>query len=197
MRNICDAARPNIAMAEFRNLGLAGLVEVRPSRIGDDRGFFSETWRKEWAASIGFDGEFVQDNHSLSRERGVLRGLHLQRSPTAQAKLIRVVRGAIFDVAVDVRPHSPTFGQWEGLIISAQLGNQLFVPIGFAHGFLTTEPDTEVLYKVSAPYDRECERAIRFDDDAIGIAWPDVGAPFLLSDKDRSAPLLKDADLDR
>lgn len=197
MRNICGGGRPNIAMAEFRELALRGLVEVTPSRLGDERGFFSETWRKEWNSSVGFEGEFVQDNHSLSRDKGVLRGLHLQRSPAAQAKLVRVARGAIFDVAVDVRPQSPAFGQWEGLIVSAEAGNQLFVPVGFAHGFLTLEPDTEVLYKVSATYDRESERAIRFDDPTIGIAWPELGTPLILSDKDRAAPLLKDADLDR
>lgn len=182
-------------MTEFRKLGLLGLIELTPRRFGDDRGFFSETWRREWGEAIGFEGEFVQDNHSMSREKGVLRGLHLQRAPAAQAKLIRVASGAIFDVAVDVRPQSPTYGKWEGLVVSADLGNQIFVPEGFAHGFLTLEPDCEVVYKVSAPYDRDSERAIRFDDPAIGIAWPEVGTAFILSDKDGDAPYLKDADL--
>ena len=177
-------------MVEFRRLGLDGLVEVRPARRGDARGFFSETWKAEWNAELGFAGAFVQDNHSFSQSAGVLRGLHLQIAPQAQDKLVRVIRGAIFDVAVDVRRGSPTFGQWESVTLSAEDWNQLFVPQGFAHGFLTLVPDTEVLYKVSAPYSPECERAIRFDDPALGIAWPEM--PYTLSDKDRVAPLLTD-----
>jgi dTDP-4-dehydrorhamnose 3,5-epimerase len=196
MPNICAGGQPN-TVAEFRELGVPGLFEIRPNRIADARGYFCETWRRDWSLPIGFEGEFVQDNQSLSRDVGVLRGLHLQRAPAAQAKLVRVVRGAIFDVAVDLRPGSPTYGQWAGLIVSADLGNQIFVPAGFAHGFLTLEADCEVAYKVSAPYSPEDERAVRFDDPAIGIQWPDIGTPFILSDKDRAAPLLKDSDLDR
>jgi dTDP-4-dehydrorhamnose 3,5-epimerase len=177
-------------MAEFRRLGLDGLVEVRPARRGDQRGFFSETWKAGWTDELGFAGAFVQDNHSYSQSAGVLRGLHLQVAPQAQDKLVRVIRGSIFDVAVDVRRDSPTFGQWESVILSAEDWNQLFVPRGFAHGFLTLVPDTEVLYKVSAPYAPDCERAIRFDDPAIGIAWPDMA--LTLSEKDRAAPLLSE-----
>jgi dTDP-4-dehydrorhamnose 3,5-epimerase len=136
--------------------------------------------------------DFVQDNHSYSATRGVLRGLHFQLAPAAQDKLVRVSRGAIFDVAVDVRPDSPTFGKWEGLTLSAELWNQLFVPCGFAHGFLTLTDDTEVQYKVSAPYRPDLERSLRFDDPAIGIEWPDVGVEFTLSEKDRAAPLLEE-----
>lgn len=179
-------------MAEFRRLRLDGLVEVLPARFGDDRGFFSETWKVEWNAGLGFDGKFVQDNQSLSRSPGVLRGLHFQLPPTAQDKLIRVIRGAIFDVAVDIRRDSPTFGQWESLILSADKWNQLFVPKGFAHGFLTLEPDSEVAYKVSAPYAADRERAVRFDDPVIGIAWPAIDTPLILSEKDQSAPLLSE-----
>lgn len=177
-------------MVEFRPLALDGLVELRPARNGDARGFFSETWKEEWNGELGFAGSFVQDNHSLSGQAGVLRGLHLQVAPAAQDKLVRVVRGAVFDVAVDVRKGSPTYGRWAGLRLSAEEWNQLFVPSGFAHGFLTLEPDTVVLYKVSAPYAPECERAIRFDDPEIGIVWPAAGGDFILSEKDRSAPLL-------
>jgi len=179
-------------VAEFRRLGLDGLVEVRPARSGDARGFFSETWKTEWHLEFGFDGAFVQDNYSFSQPAGVLRGLHLQVAPAAQDKLIRVIRGAVFDVAVDVRAGSPTYGRHESLILSAEAWNQLFVPRGFAHGFLTLVPDTEVLYKVSAPYSPADERAIRFDDPALGIDWPDVGAPLTISDKDRMAPLLSE-----
>jgi dTDP-4-dehydrorhamnose 3,5-epimerase len=179
-------------MAEFRRLGLDGLVEVRPKRNGDGRGFFSETWKAEWASELGLDGAFIQDNHSFSQSAGVLRGLHLQIASAAQDKLVRVVRGAVFDVAVDVRKGSPTFGRYESLILSAAEWNQLFVPKGFAHGFLTLVPDTEVLYKVSAPYSPAHERAIRFDDPAIGIAWPAVDASLTISDKDRAAPLLSE-----
>ena len=179
-------------MVELRRLGLDGLVEIRPARSGDARGFFSETWKADWAAELGLDDAFIQDNHSFSQPAGVLRGLHLQVAPAAQDKLVRVVRGAVFDVAVDVRKGSPTFGRYESLILSADDWNQLFVPKGFAHGFLTLVPDTEVLYKVNAPYSPAHERAIRFDDPAIGIAWPAVDAPLTISGKDIAAPLLSE-----
>lgn len=189
---ICAARRKNFGVVEFRRLRLDGLVEVLPVRFGDERGYFSETWRAEWNAELGFTGEFVQDNQSVSRSPGVLRGMHFQLPPVAQDKLIRVTRGAIFDVAVDIRRGSPTFGQWESLILSADKWNQLFVPKGFAHGFVTLEPDSEVVYKVSAPYSAELERAIRFDDPDIGIDWPKMDAPLVLSEKDRSASSLSE-----
>jgi dTDP-4-dehydrorhamnose 3,5-epimerase len=178
---------------DVRPLGLAGLLEIRPARLGDDRGFFSEVWNGAAMARAGHDLAFVQDNHSHSAARGVLRGLHYQLPPAAQDKLVRVSRGAIFDVAVDIRRGSPTFGQWAGLIVSAALWNQILVPRGFAHGFVTIEPDTEVQYKVTAPYRPELERAIRWDDPAIAIAWPVPAGDIQLSARDRDAPLLADA----
>lgn len=180
-------------MVQIRPLDLAGVFEIVPDRHGDDRGFFSEVWSADALASAGIALDFVQDNHSFSVEAGVLRGLHYQEPPFAQAKLVRVVRGAIFDVAVDIRHGSPTFGRWVSLTISASAWNQILVPEGFAHGFLTLEPNTEVLYKVSAPYSPAHDRAIRFDDPVIGINWPLHGLSPILSAKDRAAPLLRDA----
>lgn len=182
-------------MLEVRPLSLPGLIEIRPARFADDRGFFSEVWNAATWREAGIDVDFVQDNQSLSRPRGVLRGLHHQTAPFAQDKLVRVIRGSVFDVAVDIRVRSPTFGQWAGLTLSAAKWNQLLVPAGFAHGFVTLEPETEVLYKVSKPYSRDHDRAIRFDDPAIGIGWPLPAEALILSDKDRAAPLLADAGL--
>jgi dTDP-4-dehydrorhamnose 3,5-epimerase len=178
---------------DIRRLAIPDLFEIRPPRHGDHRGFFSEVWSAEALAAEGIDIAFVQDNHSYSAEAGVLRGLHYQEPPFAQAKLVRVTRGSIFDVAVDIRHGSPTFGRWVCLILSAEAWNQILVPAGFAHGFLTLEPDCEVLYKVSAPYSRAHDRSIRFDDPAIGIEWPLGGRSPILSDKDRAAPLLAEA----
>ena len=177
-------------MLEVRPLGLGGVVEIRPARFADERGFFSEVWSEEALAEAGIDLHFVQDNHSLSRDAGVLRGLHFQAPPLAQAKLVRVSRGAIFDVAVDIRTDSPSFGDWVGLRLSAAEWNQVLIPAGFAHGFVALEPDTEVQYKVTAPYSREHDRVIRFDDPAIGIDWPIEREALILSDKDRAAPML-------
>jgi dTDP-4-dehydrorhamnose 3,5-epimerase len=190
MPPISGAARASTNVLETRRLGLDGLIEIRPPRFGDQRGFFSEVWRADRMAETGIDTRFVQDNHSFSSARGVLRGLHLQLPPAAQDKLVRVTRGSIFDVAVDVRKDSPTFGQWAGLVLSAAEWNQLFVPRGFAHGFVTLEENCEVLYKASAFYTPHLERAVRFDDPAIGIEWPIDKAEVIVSDKDRAAPLL-------
>jgi dTDP-4-dehydrorhamnose 3,5-epimerase len=181
-------------MLEVRELGLDGVVEIRPKKHGDARGFFSETWKRSAMAEIGIDRDFVQDNHSFSAAKGVLRGLHFQLPPTPQGKLVRVSRGSVFDVAVDIRRGSPTYGRWVGLVLSADLWNQIWVPEGFAHGFVTLEPDTEVQYKVTAPYDPACDRGIRFDDPAIGVEWPIAAQEIQLSDKDRTAPLLADTD---
>ena len=181
-------------MPEIRRLALPDVVEIVPRRFDDDRGFFSETYNALDLTAAGIDAVFVQDNQSLSRSSGVLRGLHYQLEPKAQDKLVRVVRGRIFDVAVDVRRSSPTFGRWVGIDVSAASWNQVFVPKGFAHGFLTLEPDTEVIYKVSAPYSPEHERCIRFDDPEIGIDWPRVREPLVLSPKDRAAPSLGQAE---
>jgi dTDP-4-dehydrorhamnose 3,5-epimerase len=177
-------------MIELRRLDLDGVVELCPPRFGDERGFFSEVWSRGEMAELGFDIDFIQDNHSFSGPKGVLRGLHFQRPPAAQDKLVRVTRGAVFDVAVDLRTVSPTFGRWTGLVLSADLWNQLLVPRGFAHGFLTLTENVEVQYKVSGPYSAELERSVRYDDPDIGIEWPDVGVAHTVSQKDRDAPLL-------
>ncbi|MEP9385696.1 dTDP-4-dehydrorhamnose 3,5-epimerase [Mesorhizobium sp. KR9-304] len=182
-------------MIEVRQLALPGVYEIVPARSEDHRGFFSETYSAARLAEKGIDLAFVQDNHSLSKAAGVLRGLHYQLPPFAQDKLVRVVRGTILDVAVDIRRNSPTFGAWLGLEVSAEKWNQILVPKGFAHGFVTLVPDTEVLYKVSERYAPEHERSIRFDDPAIGIDWLIPASGVTLSDKDRNAPLLADADV--
>lgn len=182
-------------MLERHPLGLDGVVELRPPKIGDARGFFSETYNRDRFREAGIALDFVQDNHSFSAVRGTLRGLHYQLPPRAQDKLVRVVRGAIFDVAVDIRRGSPTFGRWAGLVVSAQAWNQILVPAGFAHGFVTLEPDTEVVYKVTDTYSPAHDRSIRFDDPAIGIEWPVAAGEVVLSDKDRNAPLLADAEI--
>jgi dTDP-4-dehydrorhamnose 3,5-epimerase len=175
---------------DIRQLGLDGVIEITPKKFGDARGFFSETYSRQRFADAGIDIPWLQDNQSFSAERHVLRGLHFQVAPFAQDKLIRVLRGSIFDVAVDLRKGSPTYGKWVSCELSAAKFNQLLVPRGFAHGFLTLEPATEVLYKVSAPYAPQCDRNIRWDDPRIGIAWPLAGAAPVLSDKDAKAPFL-------
>lgn len=166
------------------------ILEVTPPRFGDHRGFFSETYKRDAFHALGIDADWVQDNQSFSAEVGTVRGLHFQLPPTPQAKLVRVLRGAIFDVAVDIRSGSPSYGRWVGVRLSAEQWNQLLIPVGFAHGFMTLQPDTEVLYKVDAPWSRDDERAIRWDDPAIGIEWPDVGSAPILSDKDKVAMTL-------
>jgi dTDP-4-dehydrorhamnose 3,5-epimerase len=172
---------------EIRDLGL-GVKEITPRRFGDVRGFFAETWQRQRFIDAGIDVDWVQDNQSLSAEPYVLRGLHLQISPTPQAKLVRVLKGRIFDVGVDVRPYSPSFGKWVSCVLSAEAFNQLYVPIGFAHGFLTLEPGVEVLYKVSAPYAPNCERGIVWNDKDIAIDWPlPTGKRPVISEKDGAA----------
>ena len=175
---------------EIRPLDLPGVFEIIPQKFGDARGFFSETFSAPLFAAAGLPTLWVQDNHSLSAQAFVLRGLHWQLPPVAQDKLVRVIRGAIFDVAVDIRSGSPHFGKWVGLELSAARWNQIFVPTGFAHGFLTLEPGTEVAYKVTAPYAPESERCIAWDDPQIGVAWPLGGGAPQLSPKDQAAPRL-------
>lgn len=175
---------------QIRPLALDGVIEIVPRKFGDARGFFSETFSKQGFREAGIDIDWVQDNQSLSAEQGVLRGLHFQVAPFAQDKLIRVLRGSIFDVAVDIRSGSPTYGKWVSCVLSAGSWNQLLVPKGFAHGFLTLEPDVEVFYKVSAPYAPDCDRAIRWDDPALAIDWPLQGRTPVLSAKDAAAPSL-------
>jgi dTDP-4-dehydrorhamnose 3,5-epimerase len=163
---------------------------VRVPRWGDARGWFMETWREDRASAAGIVERFVQDNASFSATVGTIRGLHFQVAPAAQGKLVRVVRGAIWDVAVDIRPASPAFGRWVGVRLDAAEGAQLWVPAGFAHGFCTLEPDTEVAYKVTALYAPEHERGLAWDDPDLAIPWPlPPGGP-TLSDRDRLHPPL-------
>lgn len=180
---------------EVRSLGLDGVFEIIPRKFGDDRGFFSETYKVKALAEAGIDLNFVQDNHSYSAAKGVVRGLHYQLPPFAQDKLVRVTRGAILDVAVDIRKNSPTFGKWISLEVTAEKWNQILVPKGFAHGFMTLVENTEVIYKVTDYYSPEHDRSIRFDDPAIGIDWPLPSSGVQLSDKDQKAPLFADAEV--
>jgi len=163
---------------------------ITPVKHADDRGFFSETFHAEALARAGVDGRFVQDNHSLSRQRGVVRGLHYQVPPRAQGKLVRVTRGAVFDVAVDLRRGSPTFAKHVSAVLSAANWAQLWIPVGFAHGFCTLESDTEVQYKVTDYYAPDCDHGILWSDPALGIPWPVPVAEAILSEKDRRQPLL-------
>lgn len=174
-------------------LGLPGLCVLTPARFGDARGYFSESWNRARMAEAGFDVDFVQDNHSLSAAANTVRGLHFQAPPHAQAKLVRCGRGVLFDVAVDIRKGSPTYGQWAGVELSAENGKQLLIPGGFAHGFATRAPDTEIIYKCSDYYAPECEGAIRFDDADIGIDWGLTGEA-ILSGKDSEAGSLAEFD---
>ena len=178
---------------ETKRLALPEVLEIRPRKFGDERGFFSETFNRNRFAESGLPIGWTQDNQSLSTQVHTLRGLHYQEPPFAQAKLVRVLRGRILDVAVDIRSGSPTFGRHVAIEISAAEFNQLLVPVGFAHGFLTLEPDTEVFYKVDAPFSPDHDRAIRFDDPQIGINWPLDGIAPVLSAKDQAAPMLAEA----
>ncbi|MFU1477774.1 dTDP-4-dehydrorhamnose 3,5-epimerase [Roseovarius sp. C7] len=172
---------------EISQTALPGVLILTPRRFGDARGFFSESWNRRVMEEAGIEIEFVQDNHSLSHEVGTVRGLHFQSPPHAQAKLVRCGRGALYDVAVDVRRGSPSYGQWVGVDLSHENGRQLLIPAGFLHGFVTREPDTEVIYKCSDFYAPDCDGAVRFDDPDLGIDWGiDPGAA-MLSDKDRAA----------
>jgi dTDP-4-dehydrorhamnose 3,5-epimerase len=171
---------------------IEGLILVEPKKFGDHRGFFSETYSRARMAELGFDREFIQDNHALSGEAGTLRGIHYQSPPFAQDKLVRVVRGAILDVAVDIRLGSPTYGDHAAVELSAGNWRQLLVPAGFGHGYLTLEPGTEVVYKVTAPYAPQNDHGFLWSDPALGIDW-EIAAP-ILSDKDRALPVLADLD---
>jgi dTDP-4-dehydrorhamnose 3,5-epimerase len=178
---------------QVNDLGLGGVLEIIPRKFGDSRGFFSETYQRQRFVDAGISQDWMQDNQSYSADKGVLRGLHFQVAPAAQDKLIRVLRGSIFDVAVDIRNGSATRGKWVARVLSAQAFNQLLIPKGFAHGFLTLEADVEVLYKVSAPYSPECDRGIAWNDPAIAIDWPLApGQQPILSGKDAAAPRLAD-----
>jgi dTDP-4-dehydrorhamnose 3,5-epimerase len=165
---------------------------IRPKRHADSRGFFSETYNKKVLSEAGIDLDFVQDNHSLSVEKGVVRGLHYQMPPFAQDKLVRVIRGSIFDVAVDLRKSSPTFGRHVAAVLSAEEWNQILIPIGFAHGFCTLEPNTEVIYKVTNYYAPDHDRGLFWNDPQLGIQWPISPNQIFLSDKDKRLPSLSE-----
>jgi len=172
---------------------LDGVIELTPARHGDQRGWFSESWNQATLADAGIRLDWVQDNESYSAATGTLRGLHFQIDPVAQDKLVRVISGRIFDVAVDLRRSSTTFGQWVGVELTAEAGNQLLVPAGFGHGFLTLVPDCHIAYKVTNPYDPATDRAVAWNDPDIGIEWPVDVDSVVLSDKDKAAPALADA----
>jgi len=178
-------------MTTITPLALPDLLLITPKRHGDARGWFSETWSRRAFEAAGLHVDFVQDNQAFSARKGTIRGLHFQTAPHAQAKLVRVLRGAIFDVAVDIRPGSPTYGQWAAATLTAELGEQLFVPRGFAHGYCTLTDDTELFYKVDGLYAPQTEGGVLWNDPDLAIAWPLEGEP-MLSDKDKVLPRLKD-----
>ena len=177
---------------QIQETPLAGVKIITPRRFGDRRGFFSEVYNETRWREAGVDVRFVQDNHSRSAAVGTIRGLHFQIAPHAQDKLVRVARGRILDVAVDLRRSSPTFGRHVAVELSAENWRQLLVPIGFAHGFCTLEPETEVIYKVTNYYSPAHDHGLAFDDPALAIAWPVDAAKAILSDKDRRLPRLAD-----
>jgi dTDP-4-dehydrorhamnose 3,5-epimerase len=173
---------------------IPGVLLITPQRFLDGRGFFSETWNESRFVGAGIPGPFVQDNHARSADRGVVRGLHIQIGPNAQGKLVRVVHGSIWDVAVDIRPGSPTRRRHVGAVLSAENWQQLWIPAGLLHGYCTLEPDTEVIYKVTAPWDREAERGVIWDDPDLALPWPINPDEAILSEKDRLLPRLADCD---
>ena len=170
---------------------LPGVLLLEPRRFGDERGFFAESWNRKTFLDLGIDIDFVQDNHSVSAAVGTVRGLHFQAPPHSQDKLVRCGRGALWDVAVDIRRGSPTYGHWVGVDLTAENGRQLWVPEGFAHGFVTRAPDTEIIYKCTGYYAPDAEGAVRWD--SVGIDWGVSGDP-ILSDKDAVAPALTEID---
>ena len=172
---------------------MLGLLLITTTRFEDHRGFFAEIYSSRKYSELGINAQFPQENHSVSGEVGTLRGLHFQAPPMAQGKLVRCGRGAIFDVAIDIRKGSPTYGSWEGYKLSAENGHQLFIPPGFAHGFVTLEPDTEIIYKCTEYYSKEAEGALAWNDQDIAIEWALTCEP-ILSDKDRNAPFLRSFD---
>lgn len=174
----------------FERLEIPDVVLIQPKVFGDPRGFFVETYKSTEFMDFGIVDTFLQDNHSKSMTKGTLRGLHYQCEPRAQSKLVRVVRGSVFDVAVDIRKGSPTYGKWVAALLSAENKQIMFVPRGFAHGFCTLEDDTEVIYKCSDVYSTEHESGIIWNDSSIGVKWPD-SVPVILSDRDTEWPSLK------
>ncbi len=177
---------------EFERLSIRDVILVKPKVFADERGFFMETYKKSDFVKNGIDVEFCQDNHSKS-SKGVLRGLHYQAEPYAQAKLVRCVRGKIFDVAVDLRKNSETFSKWVGVYLSEENKNMLYIPKGFAHGFVVLSEEAELIYKASSEYSKECDRGVRWNDSDIEVDWGIDFAP-ILSEKDKNQPFLKDID---
>ncbi|HJQ57118.1 MAG TPA: dTDP-4-dehydrorhamnose 3,5-epimerase [Vineibacter sp.] len=176
----------------IERLKFRDVVLVRGKRFEDPRGYFMETWSADAFQKLGIAGGFVQDNQSLSSQAATVRGLHFQTPPFAQAKLVRVLRGSVYDVVVDLRVGSPTYGDWCGTILSADEPEQLYIPKGFAHGFATLQPDTIIAYRVDAPYAPACDAGIFWNDPAIGIDWPFDAARAVLSAKDAALPRLAD-----
>ena len=179
---------------QMRTTPIDGLLVIEPKVFADERGFFMESFKASDFAAFGITQDFVQDNHSKSR-KGVIRGLHFQRAPYAQGKLVRVTRGRAWDVAVDLRKGSPTFGTWCAVELSADNHLLFWIPEGFAHGFLALEDDTELLYKCTAEYNPTSDGGVRWNDPDIGVAWPQIGVSPLISSKDAVLPLLKDCTL--
>lgn len=177
---------------EIDSFDIPGVLLIVPRHIGDERGYFAETFRADRFAEAAGDWTFVQDNESRSASAGTVRGLHFQSDPHAQGKLVRCTAGALFDVAVDIRTGSPTYGQWVGETLTPDNGKQLWVPPGFAHGFCSLEPDTVICYKVTDYYSAQCDKGLAWDDPAIGINWPDIADAETLSAKDRVQPRLAD-----
>lgn len=177
---------------KFRTLTLDGPVEIQPDKIADERGYFSEIFRQaEFAEHAGLV-DFVQENQSLSVRVGTLRGIHFQTHPAAQGKLVRCLAGTLFDIAVDLRRDSPTYGKWESVVLSSQENNQLWIPVGFGHAFCTLEPNSIISYRVTSYYSPENDKGVAWDDPDIGIEWPEIAAPVTLSPKDRLQPRLRD-----
>ena len=178
----------------FERLAIPDVLLITPRRFSDPRGYFVETWNAARYAEAGIQASFVQDNHSYSAPKGTIRGLHCQINPSVQGKLVRVVRGAVWDVAVDIRVGSPSYGQHVAAVLSADNGAQLWIPGGFLHGFCTLEPDTEFLYKVTGGYDRDAERGVIWNDPDLALPWPVAPDAAMLSDKDLQLPRLADCD---
>ena len=177
---------------EIKSFDIAGVMLFLPRQIRDERGYFAEIFRSDFFAQHVGEFVFVQDNESRSLRQGTIRGLHFQSEPHVQGKLVRCTAGALFDVAVDIRQGSPTFGQWVAETLTPENGKQLWIPPGFAHGFCSLEPDTVICYRVTGYYSGECDKGLRWDDPAISISWPDTADSDTLSPKDRRQPLLAD-----
>jgi dTDP-4-dehydrorhamnose 3,5-epimerase len=178
----------------IEKLNIPEVLLITPQKFVDSRGYFLETWSSAKLAAYGFKAHFVQDNQSFSAQAGTVRGLHCQVAPSVQGKLVRVVKGAIWDVAVDIRCGSPTYGQYAAAVLSEENWSQLWIPGGFLHGFCTLEPNTEVIYKVTADYDRAAERAVIWNDPDLALPWPVAAGEALLSDKDRVMPRLAECE---